>query len=271
MDRDGPVKNTTSQPCFILVPLYIYPTATSWDPLFSAAHLHPHLEFLVIINPSNGPGASIDADANYTAALKRLTLEPNVKILGYVYCSFGERCSAEVEHDIQVYLGLICQELLIQDIRLDGIFFDESPCGPEHVDYMAHFSEFARSVLPVDSAGLPCPAIIVYNPGIFVSAAYYEFADYIVVFENKAAEWNSSYVRQNVETLSPELRERSIGIAHSAGDIASQMQSGKDIALFSGFAGHFVTTNSGYEKWCLNWKGYVGQADGWNREGEDLV
>jgi hypothetical protein len=88
---------------FLLIPLYIYPTTTSWEPLFCAATSHPQLGFLVIVNPANGPGSEALPDANYMTALAKLTTLPNVTVLGYVHCSYGHRALADVQSDVKAY------------------------------------------------------------------------------------------------------------------------------------------------------------------------
>lgn len=41
----------------ILLPLYIWPTNDFiWEPVYTAAELHPEIQFQVIINPDSGPG-----------------------------------------------------------------------------------------------------------------------------------------------------------------------------------------------------------------------
>lgn len=88
---------------FILLPLYIYPGPGAWDPLYSAADAHPELEFWVIVNPANGPGAGALPDANYVDALVRLTALQNVKVIGYVHCSYGKRLAEDIVADVEAY------------------------------------------------------------------------------------------------------------------------------------------------------------------------
>lgn len=90
---------------FVLVPLYIYPTPTSWEPLFLAAKSCPDLDFIVVVNPGNGPGPGPLPDENYLNALGRLSTLSNAKVLGYVHCSYGERAAAPIENDISTYQG----------------------------------------------------------------------------------------------------------------------------------------------------------------------
>ncbi|CCC14260.1 unnamed protein product [Sordaria macrospora k-hell] len=96
----------------ILVPLYIYPSQSGlgWSPLFSALtsalERNPSLEFLVVINPGNGPGPDYPIpNADYRAALSRLSSYNNVKVIGYVHCGYGERELGEIEKDVGDYLA----------------------------------------------------------------------------------------------------------------------------------------------------------------------
>lgn len=94
----------TNKP-FVLVPLYIYPFPTAWEPLYVAVDSHPELDFLVVVNPNSGPGPDILPDANYIEALARLTAAPNVKVIGYVHCSYGKRLLDELVVEVSAYRG----------------------------------------------------------------------------------------------------------------------------------------------------------------------
>lgn len=99
---DTDATKTTARP-FILVPLYIYPSRDAWAPLLSAARQHPTLEFVVVVNPANGPGSGSAPDSNYIQVLQDLRSLPNIKLIGYVYCGWGKRPEAELECDIRAY------------------------------------------------------------------------------------------------------------------------------------------------------------------------
>jgi hypothetical protein len=45
----------------LLVPLYIYPSTGAWAPLLAAARSHSAVPVLAIVNPSSGPGTSLDS------------------------------------------------------------------------------------------------------------------------------------------------------------------------------------------------------------------
>lgn len=92
----------TNRP-FILLPLYIYPTPTAWEPLYLAAASHPGLDFFVVVNPGNGPGPGSLPDANYIEALTRLTALTNVKVIGYVHCSYGKRLLEDIVAEVNAY------------------------------------------------------------------------------------------------------------------------------------------------------------------------
>ncbi|KAK3682050.1 Spherulation-specific family 4 [Podospora appendiculata] len=253
-----PRRHPLKQP-FLIIPLYIYPAATAWEPLFLAVCSHSSLDFVIIVNPANGPGAGSTPDENYLAALERLSLLPNTKIIGYVYCSYGERTLTEIVQDIETYRAW---DIQAPSLRVDGIFFDEAPASSEHVNYMSDMASAARkTLLPAREQYSQVPAIIIYNPGIFADQEFYHSADYIVVFENKLEAWDSSYVRQNLETLPAELLARSVAIAHSAKDLGVQLRFGEHATLHVGLAGHFATAVSDYAEWCCNWGEYVRWAD----------
>lgn len=88
---------------FILLPLYIYPAPGAWQPLYDAADAHPELDFWVVINPANGPGEGPLPDANYVEALARMTAQANIKVIGYVHCSYGVRVTEDIVADIEAY------------------------------------------------------------------------------------------------------------------------------------------------------------------------
>lgn len=99
-----PVPPHSSRP-FVLVPLYIYPSPEAWAPLYRSAEAHPELDFYVVVNPSNGPGDGVLPDANYADALGRLTALHNVKVVGYVHCTYGQRPAEAIVEDVERYRG----------------------------------------------------------------------------------------------------------------------------------------------------------------------
>ncbi|KAK4191037.1 putative cell surface spherulin 4-like protein [Podospora australis] len=242
---------------FILVPLYIYPSPNAWTPLLSAARQHPTLEFLVVVNPANGPGSGSAPDSNYTEVLQELRSLPNIKLVGYVYCNWGKRPETELKADIRGYQAWAGPEGC--DIHIEGIFIDEAPAGPEHIQYMANAAQYVRKTLSSPSTKRTA-AIVIYNPGIFVDQAYYDSADFIIPFENEAAQWTCEYVQENLALLPARLRARSIAVAHTSNGLDQHTHIVEDAVGKHGFAGHFVTGVPGYTEWCCHWDEYVQHA-----------
>lgn len=240
---------------FILVPLYIYPTSTSWQPLLTAAAAYPSLAFKVVVNPANGPGTSELPDANYLAGLRALAALSNVQILGYVHCSWGQRARASVEQDVLVYATWAAHSRAADcPVRVDGIFLDEAPADVAQVAPMAALARFVRDHLPESPEG--GQATVVYNPGIAVHAAFFQAADFVVVFENFAAELAAPHVQEALRVLAPEIRYKGIVLAHSCGGRGAQLALCDAVLRKYGFPGQLVTTDAGYTAWCKHWDGY---------------
>ncbi|KAF2150242.1 hypothetical protein K461DRAFT_217328, partial [Myriangium duriaei CBS 260.36] len=166
----------------IQVPLYIYPTPTSWAPLFTAISSHPSLQFDLVVNPANGPGTTPLPDANYIAQLTRLRSYPNVAVYGYVHVSWAERSLESVQADIRRYEGWNTSSAPEAATHLDGIFVDEAPWHARSVGYMSSLATYVRRTL---TRG----AVVWTNPGCPVAQEYYKHADRITAFEASFADW----------------------------------------------------------------------------------
>ncbi|ROW08376.1 hypothetical protein VMCG_03269 [Cytospora schulzeri] len=145
---------------FILLPLYIYPAPTAWEPLYTAAASHPELDFLVVVNPGNGPGPGNLPDANYMVALTRLAGLQNVRIIGYVHCSYGNRLLDAIVADLNAYRGWTEASAQLGEekpIIVDGIFIDEVPSSTEFVQYLATLSTAAKILLNRNIAEVNAP------------------------------------------------------------------------------------------------------------------
>jgi hypothetical protein len=87
---------------------------------------HPNVNFTVVINPGNGPGPDSLPDGNYTREIPKLTAYDNVRVLGYVYTSYGKRNVSAVRKDIQTYADWPTNSSN-PNLAVRGIFFDETP------------------------------------------------------------------------------------------------------------------------------------------------
>ena len=177
---------------FILLPLYIYPSLNAWKPLFDNATAYVNdLTFLAIINPNSGPGGQNCPNSDYIAAVKSLNTHPNIVALGYVHTTFGKESQAALQNNITRYQNWSKPTTANGcGIQVNGIFFDEAPTQASSVTYMKTISTYARSTLTNGKT-------IVYNPGVHVDPGYWQWADYINVFEDTEA----NYRKANIPAL----------------------------------------------------------------------
>ncbi|OAQ58358.1 spherulation-specific family 4 [Pochonia chlamydosporia 170] len=235
---------------FVLIPLYIYPLEKAWEPLFQIAEAHPEVLFVAIINPNSGPGQTSLPDASYVAALRRMRKIPNIHTLGYVHCSYGHRPVDAIKAEIDVYRGWKgCLEL-------GGIFFDETPSDAHYVRFMATLADHTRSTWQRD---LGRYGRVIYNPGVVVGHKYFDYPDYVVVFEQSHDHWNRIFAEQELRYASAEARAKSVAIIHSSPAKGSMVEALTRQIRSLGVTGIFVTDEQGggYTKWPVTWKQFA--------------
>ena len=108
---------------------------------------HPEVNFTVVINPGNGPGPDSLPDGNYTREIPKLTAYPNVRLLGYVYTSYGKRNVSAVRKDIQTYADWPTNSSN-PNLAVRGIFFDETPQQYEAqtLTYLQGLTDFVKDL-----------------------------------------------------------------------------------------------------------------------------
>lgn len=112
----------------VLVPLYIYPFEGAWQPLYDAIAAHPRTQYLVVVNPGNGPGPGSLPDANYCREIPKLRSQPNVAVYGYVHVQWAQRDLETVLHDVEIYQAWPNHDATM---AVDGIFVDETPTAAD--------------------------------------------------------------------------------------------------------------------------------------------
>ncbi|KAL9948516.1 hypothetical protein D7B24_009197 [Verticillium nonalfalfae] len=273
----------------VFIPLYIYPFDTAWEPLVRSAATHPSLTFVTVVNPNNGPGPDPRPDASYVAALHQLSALPNVQLLGYVHVSYCTRNQSEVERDMDVYrawnddlvrggAATVNGEEADEEaeeasgsLRVDGIFFDETPWDPSHQDYMARLTRYARNAWerPAPGGAPGGDAVLALNPGVVVEPRWYEDADYVVVFEQSAQHWDDYFVGEGLPQIPDALRPKSVAIVHTVNSSSSSSADGnvddeadEACALARrichlGLGGAYLTdeVDGGYTRWPAMWEG----------------
>ncbi|KAF1927977.1 uncharacterized protein M421DRAFT_5640 [Didymella exigua CBS 183.55] len=164
-------------PVNIIAPSYAFPDAGSWNILYDAIVEHQDVKFTVIINPDDGPGNGTRPSSEYVDVLNALEVYPHVQTLGYIRTDRGTRDNATVRAEIATY----SEWSKFQDLKLNGIFFDQTPYKDE-----ADASEYLRNISATvrHSEGFLEPKLVVHNPGCVpdVGLVLYR-ADMIVVFE----------------------------------------------------------------------------------------
>ncbi|RBQ72481.1 hypothetical protein VDGD_08039 [Verticillium dahliae] len=285
----------------VFIPLYIYPFQTAWEPLVRSAIAHPSLTFVTVVNPNNGPGPDPRPDANYVAALHQLGALPNVQLLGYVHVSYCTRNQSDVERDMDVYRawnddlvegGAATDEQAEEEtkgetreetkgetreasgsLRVDGIFFDETPWDPRHQGYMARLTRYARNAWaqPARGGAPGRDAVLALNPGVVVEPRWYENVDYVVVFEQSAQHWHNYFVGTGLPQIPHALRPKSVAIVHTVNSSSSSSspraygnihnEADETSALtkhicYLGLGGAYLTdeVDGGYTRWPAMWE-----------------
>lgn len=178
-----------------LIPAYMRP-----DGLQRLARHDGHGSVL-IVNPSNGPGAA--ADEGYASAI-RTAQDSGWKVIGYVHTSYGARPAAEVEADARRYGDWY---------RVDGIFLDEASHAAEQLPY---YRALRASI----------HGLLVLNPGIPPDPGYAGAADVIVTYEGSYADadgrlrappWLADDRAASLVYAAPERAARALINAHGAG------------------------------------------------------
>ncbi|CRK42775.1 hypothetical protein HYQ45_002379 [Verticillium longisporum] len=283
----------------VFIPLYIYPFDTAWEPLVRSAAAHPSLTFVTVVNPNNGPGPDPRPDASYVAALHQLSALPNVQLLGYVHVSYCTRNQSDVERDMDVYrawnddlvkgggAGSVqrdeaedeakdevkeqaeeaakeeaeeaAKEEACGSLRVDGIFFDETPWDPSHQDYMARLTRYARAAWeqPAPGGAPGRDAVLALNPGVVVEPRWFEDADYVVVFEQSAQHWDDYFVGEGLPQIPHALRPKSVAIVHTVNSRSAGALARRICRL--GLGGAYLTdeVDGGYTRWPSMWEDEV--------------
>lgn len=172
----------------IIVPLYTYPTSSTWDTMVKVKSSYPSVPTIAIINPSSGPGSS--KDSNYGDGIKKLQ-NAGITVLGYVYTSYSSRAATAVKADIDKYKSLYPS--------INGIFFDEMANWEGKESYYKGLTSYAKSKGYSFTVG---------NPGADTISSYVGTVDNIVIYEREGKPslsylkgWHLNYDKKNFSML----------------------------------------------------------------------
>lgn len=226
----------------IILPLYIYPSSGAWNTLTTSIQANPSLEFMVVVNPSNGPGTTKYPDSNYIANIAKLNAAPNVKTLGYVHTQWAGRAATAVQSDINNYANWAYYAG--SNIKMDGIFFDEAPTAASGVTYMQKVTAYARSKFTGST--------IVLNPGAIPAAQYYTLADFVTVFEADA----SSYTTNTLGTVATAKRAASAFMIYNYKQTQAAQTAVIKALSQGGLGALFISTKNDYDEWSAMWPAF---------------
>jgi spherulation-specific family 4 protein len=172
----------------IIVPLYTYPTSSTWDTMVKVKSNYPSVPTVAIINPSSGPGSS--KDSNYSDGIKKLQTA-GISVLGYVYTSYSSRSASSVKADIDKYKSFYPS--------VNGIFFDEMANWEGKEAYYKSLTDYAKSKGYTLTVG---------NPGADTISSYVGTVDNIVIYERDGTPsisylkgWHLNYDKRNFSML----------------------------------------------------------------------
>jgi hypothetical protein len=212
----------------VLLPLYSYPT--EWQENDALTNLIDATDgqFISIINPSNGPGASQNTD--YVDGIDYL-YSKNTKIVAYVYTSYGSRNKQDIYDDIDSYVSFYGTQ------KLSGIFFDEiSLDNDANQTFVKDISSYARS---------KNLNYIVLNPGTTISQSIIDenYYDLIVTYENPY----SSYSNFHNPLVSSQITKQAL-LVYAYPELASYEDEIKK-AQDMNFDYIYLTTDSDSNPW----------------------
>jgi len=167
-----------------IVPLYTYPTDSSWDVLIAAKQAHPGVIVQAIINPASGPGDARDqAYADGIAALDAA----GVVVVAYVTTSYAGKDPSDVRSEIDQYHSWYP--------GLRGIFFDEMSNTPGDEDYYTALTQYVKSL------GF---SLTIGNPGAESAPEFVGTVDTILIYESQGLPtvgalggWHEQFDRSN--------------------------------------------------------------------------
>ena len=148
----------------VIVPLYSYP-GSGWNPVILEKHAYPAVSVVAVVNPANGPGASVDP--NYATWIGKLKAA-GITVIGYIYTSYGARSVSSVETDASRYKSMY---------GVSGVFLDQMTNVPGHESYYSSITSYTHSL------GL---WLVVGNAGLSVPSSYMGTVDKTIIYENTA-------------------------------------------------------------------------------------
>ncbi|QSZ30125.1 hypothetical protein DSL72_004645 [Monilinia vaccinii-corymbosi] len=156
-------KSSVPTKAMVLVPLYIYPSPGAWERLLQRQvrkwriSTYPELEFIIVVNPHNGPGQSLDS--NYKREIRKLNSYSNVSVVGYVSTAYASRQYSRVLEDVMIFAAWRLED---DALGVRGIFFDETPnqWSTSNATFLGNINTAVKGC-----SGMGAEPLIIHNPG----------------------------------------------------------------------------------------------------------
>jgi len=194
----------------VLVPLYRYPSwfdpdTYTWDDIAAA---QAEVPITAVINPADGPTEVPNSD--YLVGVGDLEAA-GVKMIGYVFTTFGARPIESVKADIDLWASA-------WQPWVTGIFFDESASSAGEVEYYGELYDYVHAQPELD--------LVVTNQGTTADEGYLSrpAADVVLSFENfesawpdwSVADYASNYRRNRFSMLAHEVPDSATMVSDTA-------------------------------------------------------
>lgn len=242
---------TTTATTGVLLPLYVYPSATfndgaaNWRPALAAISASPSTPYLAVINPGNGPGATGspgNADANYITGVSQLNAAPNVKTIGYVRTNYGTSSTSELYANLTTWSSW--SSYTETDLSVAGIFFDEAPT--DNYEYLSSAISHARSAFGTQQITTIC------NFGTAAAAEFYSICDVAIVFEgylnNPGSPTYAGAATYTANTPAGYLAQAAVVVHHFTGSAADGRVA--DTALLGSYVQEAEADGLGWVYFC---------------------
>ncbi|KAI1515427.1 Spherulation-specific family [Pyrenophora tritici-repentis] len=207
----------------ILLPLYVYPSAGAWDPLYAAAKAYRNVDFRVILNPCSGPCMGSLPDQVYLDEVPKLHAYPNIHTLGYVATDYVSKPIESVLAEIDTYASWP-SVTKTPNMRVDGIFLDETPStyDPDAYTYLETASRAIRNsskfvdCFVAHNPGLVAPVLL--NSPTVLQNSYLNLTDLTIIYEETFDKWLDKDVMGPLQAH--KLRRKNLAvILHSLPDV----------------------------------------------------
>jgi spherulation-specific family 4 protein len=157
------IAHAAGGPVGVAIPLYTYPTDSSWTAVIQAKHAYPNVPFIAVINPNSGPGSS--QDSNYVQGIKNLQAA-GIEVLGYVATGYAANSISSEESQVSKYHSWY---------SVNGIFFDEMSNSGTTASYYSTLDSYVHSLIPGSTT--------MGNPGTSVPTSLIGTLDILCIYE----------------------------------------------------------------------------------------